>query len=292
MTFDKKLLIIFNPVSGKNAEGKRQLIIDSLDSSHVQYDFYETAGPQDAWKKAQEFEIDFYDALVAVGGDGTIHEVVNGLLMRPDGRKIPVGFLPNGSGDDCCGNLGLDTGDIQTALKFILAGQTIKIDAVRALLDYDTREELETACEADPSIDFAKHLRYSITNSGLCLSANIARNAKWLKPYIGGAAYDVQALIELAKPKHVCYDIEVDEGSLNSTKEEGMVAWKQNLAVTFLNIYNGKYGGGRMNLSPTSLLNDGYFNLCVYNQQLGPLTANYLFTKVKRGGIHIYEDLI
>jgi hypothetical protein len=55
VSFDKKLLIIFNPVSGKNAEGKRQLIIDSLDSSHVQYEFYETAGPQDAWKKAQEF---------------------------------------------------------------------------------------------------------------------------------------------------------------------------------------------------------------------------------------------
>jgi diacylglycerol kinase family enzyme len=37
---------------------------------------------------------------VAVGGDGTYHEVVNGMLHREDKKKIPVGFIPNGSGND------------------------------------------------------------------------------------------------------------------------------------------------------------------------------------------------
>lgn len=45
--------------------------------------------------------------LVACGGDGTCHEVVNGMMMRDDKKKIPIGFIPNGSGDDLCSSLGI-----------------------------------------------------------------------------------------------------------------------------------------------------------------------------------------
>jgi sphingosine kinase len=48
-------------------------------------------------------DIDKYSAIVAVGGDGTIHEVVNGILRRTDKKKLPLAILPNGSGNDCCG---------------------------------------------------------------------------------------------------------------------------------------------------------------------------------------------
>ena len=59
------------------------------------------------------FDIDKYSALVLVGGDGTIHEGLNGLLRRQDGKKIPVGLLPNGSGDDACGGFSLKIGGIR-----------------------------------------------------------------------------------------------------------------------------------------------------------------------------------
>lgn len=60
-------------------------------------------------KIALEFDIDKYSAIVAVGGDGTCHEVVNGLMTRPDKKKLPICFLPNGSGNDLCGALELNT---------------------------------------------------------------------------------------------------------------------------------------------------------------------------------------
>ena len=41
--------------------------------------------------------------MVCVGGDGTIHEFANGLLMRKDKKKIPIAFIPNGTGNDLCG---------------------------------------------------------------------------------------------------------------------------------------------------------------------------------------------
>jgi len=48
-----------------------------------------------------------YSALITVGGDGTIHEVVNGMMFRKDGRKLPIAFVPNGSGNDTCHSLGI-----------------------------------------------------------------------------------------------------------------------------------------------------------------------------------------
>jgi len=37
---------------------------------------------------------------VGVGGDGTAHEVVNGMMLRSDKKRLPVAFLPNGTGND------------------------------------------------------------------------------------------------------------------------------------------------------------------------------------------------
>ena len=48
-----------------------------------------------------------YSALVAVGGDGTYHEVVNGMLMRDTPCKVPIAFIPNGSGNDTVRGLGI-----------------------------------------------------------------------------------------------------------------------------------------------------------------------------------------
>lgn len=50
-----------------------------------------------------------FSAVIAVGGDGTIHEVVNGMMFRSDKRKLPIAFVPNGSGNDTCFSLGLQS---------------------------------------------------------------------------------------------------------------------------------------------------------------------------------------
>ena len=135
--------------------------------------------------------LDGYCGIAVVGGDGTVHEAFNGMLMREDGKRLPIGVLPNGSGDDFVGNLGIGVSDLDTACNFLIKGQTIKIDAVKVLLDYETEQELREAAARDPSIKVNDHLRYSVTNSSLCLSANCARNAIYMKPYLGRHAYTI-----------------------------------------------------------------------------------------------------
>ena len=88
------------------------MIHNALFSNEINFEFYETKGQLDALNKAMTFEIDNYSALALVGGDGTIHEGINGLMRRKDGKKLPVAFIPNGTGDDTCGSFGIDIGDI------------------------------------------------------------------------------------------------------------------------------------------------------------------------------------
>ena len=87
-------------------------------------------------RHTMSFDIDKYSALILVGGDGTIHEGLNGLMRRDDKKKIPIGLLPNGSGDDACGSLSLDIGGIHQGLEYILKGDTIKMDIIKVIIDH------------------------------------------------------------------------------------------------------------------------------------------------------------
>ena len=90
------------------------------------------------WELAQDLQIDKYSALVAIGGDGTYHEVVNGMLHRLDKKRLPVAFIPNGSGNDTL--RALEVFDIAKALDYIVRGDIIKVDVTKVLMDYESEE--------------------------------------------------------------------------------------------------------------------------------------------------------
>lgn len=175
----------------------------------MDHEFYETKGYLDAWNHMLDIDIDNYSALVVAGGDGTMHEAINGMMNRKDKKQLPVGLLPNGSGNDISRSFHLETMD--EGLSQLKAAQTIKYDLVRILIDYESVEELIQAIEADPSIQLPDHLRYSLINSSLCVAATISKNAASLKAKIGKHAYSVQAAIELLKQKTESFEIEYGE---------------------------------------------------------------------------------
>lgn len=95
---NKKLLFIFNPHAGKGVIGTKLLpILDYFTSQGYDVTAYPTQACEDALKKTKE-EGNLYDLLVCSGGDGTLDEVVTGMLQGE--VKVPLGYIPAGTTND------------------------------------------------------------------------------------------------------------------------------------------------------------------------------------------------
>ena len=120
-----KLLLIYNPKAGRGTFGAQlneALII--LRDGGYRVEVYPTRESGDAMVRAMEVEDDI-DVVCCAGGDGTLNEVING-LMRTD-RPIPLGYLPVGSTNDFAASIGLDT-DIVRSAKVIVERRTQPVD--------------------------------------------------------------------------------------------------------------------------------------------------------------------
>ena len=138
---DKKVQVIYNPNSGKKINIK-QRIKDKFAENGIRYDIFETQGKLDSFFFIRDqLDIESCSALVLVGGDGTIHEGINGLMSRQDKKKVPIGYIPNGSGNDNC--RGFCLFEVDRALDYLIKGHLIRIDLIKVLLDYETEEELD-----------------------------------------------------------------------------------------------------------------------------------------------------
>ena len=114
-----------------------------------------------------------FGAIFAAGGDGTINECINGMLMREDRAVVPIGLVPLGSGNDFC--RGFELFKPEDAVDAYAAGDLLEIDAVKILLDHESVEAVKFACEGDLAKEVS-HFRYMLLNSGLALVANINAN--------------------------------------------------------------------------------------------------------------------
>lgn len=132
-----------------------------------------------AWMIAQKIPLDECSAMIAVGGDGTLHEVVNGLMFREDGARVPIAFVPNGSGNDTCKSIGVTS--IEQALSYILKGDTVKLDLNRLYIDSDSFEEIQ-AWQEDKKF---QKIRYSLINASMGFIAKVVHRAAESKLWAG-----------------------------------------------------------------------------------------------------------
>ena len=110
----KKLLLIVNPVAGKSAIKSHLLsVCEMLQRNKYEITLRVTLSANDAKRFASEAS--GYDRLICSGGDGTLSEVVNGVIES--GVKIPIGYIPCGTTNDFADTLGLST-NIAESSKF------------------------------------------------------------------------------------------------------------------------------------------------------------------------------
>lgn len=131
----KDILFLYNPRSGKGKITHHlKDITDVLSETGRQVDVYETKAPLDAMNKVQTDAFD-YQMVVCAGGDGTLSEVVSGMMQRKD--RIPIGFIPVGSTNDTRPGFGLPK-DMIEAARLCLTGTPFQTDVGRFNDEYFT----------------------------------------------------------------------------------------------------------------------------------------------------------
>lgn len=122
---DRTLLVIMNPCAGqRHASRALGAVIGILQAGGYRCTVLLTEKPGDGKTLAYQYGGD-YDSVVAIGGDGTLNEVVAGI--RAGGFDTPIGYLPAGSTNDFANSLGL-SGNLETAAGDVACGTPHLLD--------------------------------------------------------------------------------------------------------------------------------------------------------------------
>lgn len=113
----KKLLLIINPVAGRNqAQADLFKMVRVFAEHDCEVTVYPTRGPQDCTRKVLA-DAGRFDLVVCCGGDGTLNEMVSGMMQRED--PVPMGYIPLGSTNDFAASLRLPSHVEEAALRCV-----------------------------------------------------------------------------------------------------------------------------------------------------------------------------
>ncbi len=133
-----KIKLIVNPTANHGRSVREAADLRMLVSGH-NADWSGTEYPGHAIELTRQAGEEGHDLVVALGGDGTVHEVINGLMQLPEEIRPALGIVPLGSGNDYAHILGIPT-ESGEALLSALNGQSRPLD-VGSVLDENGRLE-------------------------------------------------------------------------------------------------------------------------------------------------------
>lgn len=123
---EHRILLIYNPKAGKGQFlSNLPVVIDLFAKAGYIVEVYPTQAPGDAVNKIARIQ-DAYSMIVPAGGDGTLDEVVTGLIRS--GLDIPIGYIPVGSTNDYAASLGLSSNVVE-AVGDVIGGIPKRVDA-------------------------------------------------------------------------------------------------------------------------------------------------------------------
>ncbi len=233
-------LFIVNPIAGSGrarglvARIKAWLVEQGIDARLV-----ETGEKGHAEQLAAEAASLGHDRVITVGGDGTLQEVINGLItagVGADGRPPVMGLVPAGRGNDMARSVDLPI-DPMACLRIAMGASTRRFDIGRALGD-DGRERHFGAAGG---VGFDAQVAYTMA----------VRRRFWMR---GEAGYFLATLNELRRNRN---------GGLRVTLETpgGERVVTQNFL--FVCFANGPFYGGGMQICPDAAIDDGWLDVCM-----------------------------
>ncbi len=197
-----------------------------------------------------------YDTVIGLGGDGTIHEVVNGLMQIPADERPALGLVPVGSGNDFAFSLGVPRDNPQDAVRSALTGTPRKVD-IGKIMDGTGRSEYFT----------------NTCGIGFDAAINIRTRAiTWLH---GFAMYLTATLQSIA--------LNFEGPLMKVTHDNGGFE----LPTLMVILGNGSREGGGFMVTPDAKIDDGIFDF-VYVTQVSRPRMLQLMTKFMNG-THVRE---
>lgn len=126
----KRYLLLANPWGGgRRGAAVVEQVKPLFSTAGAAVDVRFTESPGHARDLARDLDLAGYEGLCIVGGDGTLHEAVNGLMQRPTPDAIPLGVIPGGTGNSVAWHL--ECRDAPAAVAKILAGAARPLDVAR-----------------------------------------------------------------------------------------------------------------------------------------------------------------
>ncbi|WP_028776443.1 diacylglycerol/lipid kinase family protein [Shimazuella kribbensis] len=238
-------LFIVNPHAGRG-KGLRawKQVEAKLVHSRIDYEVHFTQYKEEAILLAKEaMDQSKWIAVIAVGGDGTVHEVANGLY----GSEIPMGYIPAGTGND------------------FAREWKISFDPLRAWERIQQHEVKKVDILMENS-----RIMLCYISAGFDGYVSRKVDASWWKKGLGKASYFIGALLALKKFRPFSLRLQLD--GQNHDFED----------VWLVTLSNGKSLGGGMLINPQADSTDGWMDLCIVHK-LKKLEFLRMFPKVYAG---------
>ncbi|MBM3150856.1 MAG: diacylglycerol kinase family lipid kinase [Chloroflexi bacterium] len=103
----RKVKLVFNPTADMGQAWRTANDLRPIIADYGHADWSGTVYPTHATELARQAGEQGYDMVIALGGDGTVHEAVNGLMQVPSGKRPILGVVPTGSGNDFAHAIGV-----------------------------------------------------------------------------------------------------------------------------------------------------------------------------------------
>lgn len=238
----KTLLFIFNPFSGK-AQIKNQLmdIVDTMVKAGYEVTIYPTQAPEDAIHKV-EVDAEKYDLVVCSGGDGTLDEVVSGIMHK--GLTMPLGYIPAGSTNDFATSLGIPK-DMVKAADAAVNGRTFPCDIGAFNNDYFVY----------------------VAAFGLFTEVSYKTSQEW-KNVLGHAAYILEGMRSLHDIPSFTMQVEYNNVRIQDEFIYGMISNSTSV------------GGFKGMTGKDVLLDDGVFEVTLIKKPRNPIELNEIIASL------------
>ena len=252
------IYFIVNLTAGSGKAAAAVPLIEKIMLEHnAGYSLVYTNAPGDFPRISSLIDLNGAEALVCVGGDGTVQEYA-GMAV---GRGIKFGVIPAGSGND---------------LLYSLPGGERNFSAFEEKIIFHTRKIIKGDVMPVDAVSVSGG-KYFFNIAGTGIDIQVLKDALPLKKIFGGASYFISLIKNAVTYKTGPMTLTVD--GVSETDRFLLLA-----------VCNGAYYGGHMRIAPPASVNDGFITLCKV-RKMPRLKLMTMFPRVRSGGHASLEEV-